>query len=752
MKNRWSLKGQNRGASLIAVVTAIVFVSVIGIVITQITITNIQMKEMEQQSKKNFYDAEKVMDDLTTGLNTLAAEAMQKAYTEMLSKYRTVTASGGNVQQTFARLYLDYLIEEFEAGPEPTGAVNSPMKRYDGLTADALVSYQVGYYGLDVVKGCFSDDYQDKADDLLKTVATVGDNSVSYYRADYTTGTFVLDGIMISSTNDLGYTTTIRTDMVFHTPELNFEGSNMVKEFMRYSLIADNDINVNSGNILVNGNAYAGADGIHADATGCSATFSGNTIITRGDIIAGAGADLKVGSDLSKVWAENVRTIGNGTGAKLTLNGNCYISDDLEVNGRESIVTLKGNYYGYNFQKDYAGATPVVKSEYSSAIVINGRKARLDMTNLRNLTLSGRTYITRDSSHNDVALGESLSVRSNQLAYYVPDRMLDTVDPTHVVFVDTTGAEVSAYLGVANIYNYVSAGAPVSAYNYRDASGSTSTAYYLNFGGDEQKANSFFTEAYGSNKDLLNEYAQSYVADNALILSSDIILTLKGDLLYRNGAGNLDDLAVTISNSNWSESGIFYDRAGYLGATYKSLQMYLEESHIGINASDIRFGDSNDKTVDKLLNNILDVSSMQAYLADKPGKIMVKEYGTDDAGKKQVIVLVDNKGGSAYTVDASYGGGLIVATGDVAVFTGTAVSGQQFSGLVMSGGTITFAANAAVEANEVLVSKMFADDLASTKSDFAFLFRGYNTISDSVIGEVAIDKYLTYDNWTKTVE
>ena len=43
---------------------------------------------------------------------------------------------------------------------------------------------------------------------------------------------------------------------------MNFSGQSQVKEFMKYALIADQQININAGNVTVNGSAYAGKDGI----------------------------------------------------------------------------------------------------------------------------------------------------------------------------------------------------------------------------------------------------------------------------------------------------------------------------------------------------------------------------------------------------------------------------------------------------------------------------------------------------------
>lgn len=94
---------------------------------------------------------------------------------------------------------------------------------------------------------------------------------------------------------------------------------------------------------------YAGADGILADSSG-SGTLKGKSILTRGDIVTDSGSTLTVGNGNSSIWAENIKTSGSGS-STMEINGNTYVADDLELRGVGSKVTLKGNYYGYNFQK-----------------------------------------------------------------------------------------------------------------------------------------------------------------------------------------------------------------------------------------------------------------------------------------------------------------------------------------------------------------------------------------------------------------
>jgi len=136
MKAKWSLKRDNRGASLIAVLTAIVVVSLLGVVIGQITVANVHMKLVELKTKENFYKTEVIVDDLTTGMNNKAAKAMQDAYMEMIANYRSVTSSGTSAQSDFARKYLDKMIEIYGS----TELVDhGRMQRMESVAADAKV-------------------------------------------------------------------------------------------------------------------------------------------------------------------------------------------------------------------------------------------------------------------------------------------------------------------------------------------------------------------------------------------------------------------------------------------------------------------------------------------------------------------------------------------------------------------------------------------------------------------------------------
>ena len=754
MKNRWSLKGQNKGASLLAVLVALIFVGIIGIIILDITIANIQMREIEESGKKNFYTAEVVMDDLTAGLNNIAASAMENAYTAVLKDYRTIMVTGTDIQDSFTRLYMDELQNVFWDGDNVSR--KDRKKTYNPGNVEKLV-YVIGKY---------------KEQPLLDSMTAYQsclkfDPNTATYKLDYEEGLFTLENVKIIYTDTNGYETSVKTDMVFHTPVLNFDGSNMIMDYMKYALIADDMIEISASNIMVDGNVYAGVGGVTSIFPG-SASISGSTIVTRGDIEVGAGTNITIGDGTSRIWAENVETTGKGSASSLVLNGNCYIADDLTLNGKNSTVTLYGNYYGYNFQDKYDAVRSTTDASFSSAMMVNAKECRLDLSNLNYLLLSGRTYISRGSKeniqNNDIMLGESISVRSNQLAYYVPVAYLDVTDESNIRF--TTEGEtayedsIGFLAGGIDISGFLNSSKPIATYCFNDGV-NTAKRYYLNFA-SEQKANDFFAAYYNANSGVTNANAANYIGNkditdnNGIILDNGTLFTLKGDIMYMDGDRQpIQEKKVTISGNDWESGaggaakGIYWDLADRMAVNYKSLQLYLEDSHVGVTTDNVRFEDGTgkiDKSITPLMNNLLDVSAIEHDYPVVGGVSAKKEKVViDSPTDKRVVVVVHNKGREQYEVDEKFREGIIIATGDVYVK-------KNFTGMIIAGGKISFATGVNISSDELMVSQLFKEDIATGTPVFAQYFTDYGTLSTSVIGVVQIDEYLTYDNWTKNDE
>lgn len=722
---RWPLKKHNEGASLAAVVITIMFVMTMGLIVLTVTATNIRMREVEESGKRNFYGADGVMEEIASGLNDKASVALQSAYTELLSEYRNYLMGGVDIQKKFGYLYIDNLKNMF--------CDTSIAPVVNAVGADMVYVY--GHYRADDIKNVMSSTNRPYFQPIAETT----------FSADYEDGIFTLHNLRVVYTDTRGYETIISTDMVFHTPELNLGDNDSVKEFMKYALIADRQIQVRGSNSSVDGSMYAGYNGITVVGGASNVTLAGNNIITRGDINVNSGSlNVTVGDDHGAVWAENVTTTavtGSASPSSLLMKGNLYISDDLTLDAAESKVTLEGNYYGYNFLKTYDGDT-TTGSQYSSAIVINGKKANLNMEHLNYLMLAGRTYIARGTNDNvnDVVLGESLSIRTNQLAYYVPDRFLDDVSGVKT-FTSATIDEYERYIKVTNVMDYLNPAEPVLAYRFRDSTATGPTArylyrYYLNFK-SEQAANDFFVAFCAANETRVNNLGEEYA--DAIIIGDGVAITLKGDVMTRESStADYEVKETTIIGNYWApDTGPYYIFARQMARDYKSLQLYLEpwsmhSSETEVDESHVRF---NDKKDDPVTNYFIQFSGITS------GSV------TEEADGHRLIAVVGNNPASSsdiYTIAATYTEGIVIATGNVRV-------NNNFKGMIIAGGDIElFSNNVTVESDEMLVSEMFKTDAERDVPIFSHLFPGYGHSVGNAIGLVNIDKYQTYENWTRT--
>ena len=726
MKKKISLKNENDGAALLAVLIILVVISIIAVVITQITLTNIQMREVERSNKANFYDAESIMEELYAGANEVAAEQMAQAYQIILQNYLDESEDGTNLQELFRENYIAGLKSYFDAGSDR--------------------------YKVDLLRDCIA---TESHRDCLVT-----ESADAEYTVDDTEGIFTLKNVQVRYKDERDYETTITTDLVFSTPQMNFSGGQQMKDFMKYALIADNKIEVNASSVTVDGNVYAGENGIEALTNG-SADFSGNVLLTRGDIILNGGSELRLGDGKTEIWAENIETKGKSS-STLAINGNCYVADDLAMNGAESSVTLSGNYYGYNFQEDYASQNTSMDAKYSSAIMINAKDCKLDMQNLNYLMLAGRTFISRGTytdsdkqnaakDNSDIMLGESLAVRTNQLAYYVPE---EYIDAGTLSFTSDGILNFQKDTGIQNIETYLSSGHQVTAYHYKDKGRGTKTYYYLNFA-DEQKANDYFAAYSTANISKVSGYAEHYLADDAIIVDDDHIFTLRGDLMYRDSADmNLkEERTIVLDGSDrWKKDGTYWNVASNLAVKYKSLQLGLTENETGVTGADVRLRNEAgniDKSVSPLFQALIDQSSMETEIANKgrqnENDSRIMEYiPVVDDGQKQAVILVDNADETAYKISDQYTNGIIVATGDVYV-------SHNFRGIIISGGTINFAANATVTSDEMMVLELFTDDINREIPLFSQFFKQYtgSSATENIAGQVDLKDYLNYDNWKK---
>ena len=70
----------NSGSTLITVIVAIGFVTILTSIILGTSVMNVQMKSMDRRSKDDFYYAEKALNDIYTGLGQETASIAGQHY------------------------------------------------------------------------------------------------------------------------------------------------------------------------------------------------------------------------------------------------------------------------------------------------------------------------------------------------------------------------------------------------------------------------------------------------------------------------------------------------------------------------------------------------------------------------------------------------------------------------------------------------------------------------------------------------
>ena len=158
--------------------------------------------------------------------------------------------------------------------------------------------------------------------------------------------------------------------------------------------------------------------------------ITANKIVVPGTIASMNMSNLTVsaisGNTIGKadIWADSIVLGGYSMkkggkslkGSEVSLNANCYISDDLEVNATGARFALIGEYYGYNnsttdnrsFSTKYLqknglfahnwdeskNAEQTGQAHYnSSSVIINGENATLDLKDVSSMYIAGQSYI-----------------------------------------------------------------------------------------------------------------------------------------------------------------------------------------------------------------------------------------------------------------------------------------------------------------------------------------------------------------------
>jgi hypothetical protein len=403
-----------RGAALVYVIVAAAIILLLGAATTATAYANLRATQIQEKSDNNFYSADTVMNAIVGGLESDISIAYERAYIQVITQINTYVSDEA-ANEDFRIRYLNEL---------------------NSILNDEAESFAF-YYSTSHIMGYVEDIF---SDDVRYTVTALNGNNY----LDVTDEGIVLRNLHVTYEDDNGYFDEISTDIKIAVPQVDL--SLPLPETALDSIVIDDGLEMETGTgLIITGNTYINereSDSIYLadneEKNNAILLQLGSSLEIRTPMELIAGGLIKTNSntnlilqgtdetlkDENSIWTENF-DFGRVTNA--FISGKIYVYDDLGINGSLCDVKLSGRYYGYSKSNTNA--------DHSSAINVNGAQTQLDIEELDRLVLGGSSYIststvTSDSYENDsdIQTGESLSVKSNQIAYLVDDTEFSDTD------------------------------------------------------------------------------------------------------------------------------------------------------------------------------------------------------------------------------------------------------------------------------------------------------------------------------------
>lgn len=706
------------------VVVTMLFVMALGAALLFAAYTAYTIRITERADSENFYNASTAMDEIKAGIQTQVTQAIAEAYTNVITTYTSEHEADYNPQVDFNNQFIKVLASK------TVTVSGSPVNMFTYSTSADGKSTVISGYNPIGIKALIDTQYQDssKVND-----ATAGDGIVSENSVNGVLTSISLKSISLKFVDVKDYESDITTDITINMPDF-FAGSSITSSINNSALIANNGlIQSEGGPISVDGDIFIGNGGANVSGSGNKLTLNNGTVLCKGPISIGNSAAFKFDAAQKELWAGDIRL---GPSATAFLNGKVYVANDLVMSGGSSAAktsaTLQGTYFGF-------GDSSTDPSS-SSSILINGRNTNLDISKLDKLSLAGVSFIdisnkglnssynasdaTPDTSVNPIMMGESMSVKTDQLAYLVPEKCITNFASNPCVF--GSGATSTDYTPIVDDESTVLWGTGTASRTlsyYIDNDKGKITTLYKNAGGGLKIA---YVLLVFSSKRYANEYFKDYfTADPSRIeLYQDLYLTLsdKADDALINTAGN-----SFYNDDNNTPSDETDDKLTLIPA---SDRIYAE----GYNT---RFSSMK--------------SPYSAYVnkdeLDKLNKTFPAGVTLEfkDTATNETVAVISTASNYDYASDSSGTIRLIISTNDVTI-------NQEFNGVAIAGKNIILkkSVTAKLLDTNILDATCTIDDGTVYKLS-AFLGGGLQQKGSG--GTVAdawdLDSLVFYENWAK---
>lgn len=724
---------------MVMVVCVVTIVAILVTIALAMGLLNYQMKVTNRNSKNNFYDAERVLDEIRLGLQNDVSLVMSEAYYQTLEDYADKDLK--EVEEHFGDVYTEQLRERLKSSAD---------KRYYDM------EYLLSFLDSRVKKNTKLETAEGK-----KAVLSVNSDGVT------------LKNLYLTYIDEKEYISRVATDIQIRIPDLNFSRFHSTSNVVQYALIAQQGINVEgtTKTLNLNGSVYAGssttAKGIVVKNGSTVNLLNGKALVTSDTVTVKAGGTLNQ-EEKATLWTNDIVSENN---SNLTLQGNTYVANDLTLFGSAS-VTLGGEYYGFGNPKAALQAASVQDlklqsdiddspADYSSSIIVNGigtsGKARLNLKDSETLMLAGNAYV----GDSKVFMGESLTVKSNQIAYLVPESCM--MGASNPMTAEMRTEMLKGVAGETEQNQEVNFRNQLLLRVQTDVSGDVEQVvqmlskdglyyYYMQFS-SPKAANQYFAAHYQSPaSDKIKNYLQYYVEDQEVKINTDAKLESNGNILVydENGISAIGD-SIGEGMTDISQDS---KTAGQL-ADYQDI-FYALNTNLSMDyASLTNMQRARDTVYGNLFNSATHwrrYNRMEVY------------YDWYEDGESNIAYVYDNAGGITQKVSmakkkakSSAGGTL-----KILIVSGNVIIDEDFDGLILCGGYATIKPSSAGQINlssdPEMVSGVINESIDLSKGVYALKEFMYDpdrysgeffTTGDRSDNYIRLEDLVVYTNWSK---
>ncbi|KNY26703.1 PilX N-terminal domain-containing pilus assembly protein [Pseudobacteroides cellulosolvens] len=735
-KLRFFIKeSKNKGSALVLVLLMLVVMSLLGVSLVMLTTSGLQMSVFHSDLNKAFYTAESAVEQVASVLNEKVALLQEQA--------RAVASS--------------HLQELMEKEPERFRSIDGNIIK--SVTENEFrVKYLEAFYdGLNTEFGSIDSEYKKTllgsgvTDSLGNVYKDLGlDQGTMYLEsAEYNNISYNLKVITKGVFNDYKKRLEVTFELLPDSTSIPYQGIgkvsvNKVREIpgiFDKELVAEKNIFAVSGEIMVKGdvlcfgtvpvdsggeedqtadiNRYGGIiAGMSTDVTQYSNEFgfdlaktgsvskgkiqiNGNAA-TMGYIHSIYGDGVTQSSDITingETYARSIRLDEKSNYSKINLNGNVYVTDNLQIDSNESEVNVSGEYYGFvdaaYMINGKEGASLEDNSKYkrSSSITVNGDS----ILNIKNkLFLGGSTFI-KNADGDPFMTGISALKSGRRFMNAFMENDEETGEPNPLYWYESkTYTTETPYFSLYNV-----GGTPVQLMAGRNKNGVLTPFPSITTRGMHFKR--LWDNLWNNPDDIRSSYLDT---ENISIMESGI----DGNRIigYSNGAivANGHVYGVDDFSGNYDSTMFHNIQVGCIEKYHDAIKDFLTGELSGT-APKLDYARPT-KTLDTYKG---DVSKYTG-----PNKIVVNEpYIIKDTYDNDIGMFYYGIGDTEITPNGSnciIGGketipeGIIYVEGNIYI-----KSDFKFDGVILATGNIIFLGNSEINENKPLIDDLFRNDI-----------------------------------------